>query len=145
MRATCWLRSVTMRTLAVVRRDGVADERRGDAGVAACLRQRRRRVVMTGDGDERRVAAEGRDVVRDVRGAADAVRLVVEVDDGTGASGEMRVTRPTMNVSSIASPTTRIRRAGEAARRGARARSARDWRQQHGIGVDVGAPPRTAA
>src|SRR6185437_2567337 len=34
---------------------------------------------------------------------------------GTGASGEIRVTRPTMNVSSIASPTTTMCAPGNAA------------------------------
>src|SRR5262249_29499102 len=35
--------------------------------------------------------------------------LCVNATTGTGASGEMRVTRPTMNLSSIASPMTRMR------------------------------------
>ena len=59
----------------------VADERRRDPGLVAGARERRRRVVLSGDGDERRLAAERRHVVRDVRGAANPVRLVIEGDD----------------------------------------------------------------
>src|SRR5207248_1769678 len=42
--------------------------------------------------------------------AAPPIRCVSwsNVTTGTGASGEIRVTRPTMNVSSIASPMTRM-------------------------------------
>ena len=45
------------------------------------LRQRRGRIVMARDGDERGASAERRDVVRHVGGAADPMAFVIEHDD----------------------------------------------------------------
>ena len=43
--------------------------------------ERRRRLVLAGERDERRPSAERRDVVRDVGGAADPMTFVIEHDD----------------------------------------------------------------
>ena len=60
---------------------GVADERWCDARFAAGVRECRRAIVHAGDGDERRLAAERGDVVRDVGRPADPEHLVIEGDD----------------------------------------------------------------
>ncbi len=81
MRATCCLRSVTIRTFVVV---GRAASPTNDGAMPASWQARASVaavVVLSGDGDERGIAAERRHVVRDVGGAADAVRLVIEGDD----------------------------------------------------------------
>ena len=56
---------------------------------------------------------------------------------GTGASGEMRVTRPTMKRSSITSPTTSTRQAGESRRRDRARGAASSARQRHATAADA--------
>ena len=81
--------------------------------------------------DERRASAERGDVVRDVGGAAETHVLATRnCTTGTGASGEIRVTRPTMNRSSMTSPTTSTGRPAKRATR-SRARAGVERRQRH--------------
>ena len=59
----------------------VAHNGRRDAGLTARLRERRGRVVGSGQRDERRSAAERCDVVSDVGRAADPMTFVIEHHD----------------------------------------------------------------
>ena len=102
------LRSVTIRTLRWLAA-GVAHKRRCDARFPAGVRECRGAIVHAGDGDERRLAAQCGDVVRDVGGPADPEHLVIEGNDWHRRFGKIRVTRPTMNLSSMASPITSTR------------------------------------
>ena len=70
-----------MRTLVVV---GLAASPMSTGAMPAsrhALRQRRRRLVLAGHRDQRGAAAERRDVVRDVGGAADPMAFMVEHHD----------------------------------------------------------------
>ena len=78
-------------------------------------------------------AAERGDVVRDVGGAAQPRYSDWKRTTGTGASGEIRVTRPTMKRSSITSPTTSTGRPANRATR-SRARPASSAGQRHAGG-----------
>ena len=120
---------------------GVADERRGDAGFAAGVRQRRGRLVHAGDGDERRLAAERGDVVRDVGRAAHPEHLVIERDDRHRRLG--RDAGDAADDELVEHGVADDEDAGAARGAGDPPRPIRrDGRQQHdGRGV----PPRTAA
>ena len=131
MRATCWFRSVTMRTLVVVGRlasptsDGAMPaSRHAWASVA-------RRVVHAGDGDERRLSAERRDVVRHVGRAAHPQHLVIEGDDRHRRLG--RDARDAADDELVEHGVADDEDAGAAGRRRDPARAVRrDGWQQHG-------------
>ncbi len=65
--------------------------------------------VVADDAHDGDVLGELAQVARDVGRAAGVVRLFVTSTMGTGASGEIRLTRPQMNSSSIRSPMTSMR------------------------------------
>ena len=61
-----------------MQRDGSPTSDGRDAGVAALTRQRRRVLVHARHGDQRRLPAEGSDVVGHIGGAADSLGLMFE-------------------------------------------------------------------
>ncbi len=143
IRATCWFRVVARRVLRVVGRDGstmrpVAERAR------ASIRPRRSAAAGSSPTTPTRVTAAPSARALCATLAAPPGRLNSRSSSrtGTGASGEMRVTRPIMKWSSITSPMTTRCVAADAVEQveGARARQRREQRD-----VDHGRPPSRSA
>ena len=72
----------------------IAMERRRHVFAGEHARERRTRLIVADDGQQRRPRAQRRRVARDVGGAAGRSSVRAILTTGTGASGEMRSTSP---------------------------------------------------